>query len=96
MNTMQFINTIISWLLADPSHLVVAASALAALTPTPSPDTPYGRIYRVLDLLALNFLHAKSTGTAVTIADIESQVVAILAKQKVTVPVPEAVPHVNS
>lgn len=62
MNTMQFLMMIFNWLQADPSHVVVAASALAALTPTPTPNTPAARLYKVIDLLAINFLHAKSTG----------------------------------
>ena len=80
MNTMQFINAILAWLQADPSHVVVLASALAALTPTPAPNTLGARIYKLLDLLALNFLHAKSTGVA--LPDVAQQVAAILAQQK--------------
>lgn len=80
MSTMQFLNAILAWLQADPSHLVVLASALAALTPTPAPNTLAGRVYKMLDLLALNFLHAKSTGVA--LPDVAQQVAAILAQQK--------------
>jgi hypothetical protein len=80
MNTIQFLMMIVNWLQADPSHIVVTASALAALTPTPDASTTAGKIYKVLDLLALNFLHAKDSG--VNTADLETQVLAILAKQK--------------
>jgi len=88
MNTMQFLMAILNWLQADPSHLVVAASALAALTPTPSPNTPWGRAYKVLELLALNFLHAKETGVNAT--SVAEEVVAILTKAKAAAPAPTA------
>lgn len=80
MSTIQFLNSILSWLESDPSHVVVLASALAALTPTPCPNTLAGRIYKMLDVLALNFMHAKSTG--VVPSDVAQQVAAILAHQK--------------
>jgi hypothetical protein len=80
MNTITFVNTVINWLLADPSHIVVAASVLAAMTPTPAPNTPYGKLYRLLDLFALNFMHAKSTGVA--LPEVAQQVAAILEQQK--------------
>lgn len=66
MTTEQFIQTILDWLLADPSHLVTAASALAALTPTPADDSLAGKLYKIIDILALNFLHAKETGPSTT------------------------------
>lgn len=77
---MQFLNAILAWLSADPSHVVVLASALAALTPTPSPNTVAGRVYKLLDLFALNFMHAKSTGVA--LPDVAQQVAAILEQKK--------------
>jgi len=80
MSTVQFLNAIMAWLQADPSHIVVLASALAALTPTPAPNTLYGRLYKVLDLVAFNFLHAKSTGVAMP--EVAQQVAAILMQQK--------------
>lgn len=91
MNTMQFLMAILNWLQADPSHVVVAASALAALTPTPTPNTPWGRVYKVLELLALNFLHAKETG--VNTASVAQEVIAILSKMKP--PAPAAAPVVT-
>ncbi len=62
MTTLQFITGLLDWLLADPSHIVTAAAALAAATPTPDPNTPWGKLYKVLDIFALNFLHAKDSG----------------------------------
>ena len=57
------IQSLLDWLLADPSHLIATASALAALTPTPSPASVAGKLYRIIDIVALNFLHAKSGGS---------------------------------
>ena len=39
--------------------LVAVASAIAALTPTPKDDTIVGKIYKFVDLLALNVGKAK-------------------------------------
>ena len=85
MNTMQFFNAIVQWLSADPSHVVVLASALAALTPTPNPTTTAGKLYKLLDLFALNFMHAKSTG--VTIDSVAAQVAVLLEQKKAAAPV---------
>lgn len=84
MNTAQFLMAILNWLQADPSHVMVAASALAALTPTPAPNTAWGRAYKVIELLAMNFLHAKDTG--VNAASVAEEVAAILAKTKASAP----------
>lgn len=91
MNTTQFLMAVLNWLQADPSHALVAASAFAALTPTPSPNTVWGRVYKVIDLLALNFMHAKETG--VNAASVAEEVAAILAKQSAPAQAP-AVPAV--
>lgn len=64
MSTIQFLSAVLDWLLADPAHLVVAASVIAALTPTPDPASILGKLYRVVDLLALNILRAKDPGAA--------------------------------
>ena len=64
MTTLQFVTGLLDWLLADPSHIVAAAAALAAATPTPDPATVAGKLYRVLEIFALNVLHAKETGGA--------------------------------
>ena len=39
--------------------IIAAASAIAALTPTPADDHFLGRAYKFLDMLALNFGYAK-------------------------------------
>lgn len=39
--------------------VIAAASAVAALTPTPADDHFLGRAYRFIDMLALNLGHAK-------------------------------------
>ncbi|MGB0853845.1 MAG: hypothetical protein ACPGVA_04700 [Pikeienuella sp.] len=39
--------------------IIAAASAIAALTPTPADDHFLGRAYKILEVLALNFGHAK-------------------------------------
>lgn len=80
MNVPQFIMSIYVWLMADPTHLVAAASMLAAITPTPNPATPYGKAYKVLEVLAMNFLHAKDTG--VTVATALAQVQAAVDKKE--------------
>ena len=43
------------------TSVVAVASAIAALTPTPKDDTIVGKIYKVVDLLALNVGKAKDT-----------------------------------
>jgi hypothetical protein len=42
--------------------IVTGASALAALTPTPKDDTFLGKVYKLVDWLALNVGKAKETG----------------------------------
>lgn len=59
MNTVNLVQAILNWVLSDPSHIVAAASGLAAITPTPAANTWAGQLYKILDLFALNFLHAK-------------------------------------
>lgn len=39
--------------------VIAAASGVAALTPTPRDDEWLGKLYRLIDLLALNVGHAK-------------------------------------
>lgn len=39
--------------------VIAAASAIAALTPTPKDDSIIGKIYKVIDWLALNVFNAK-------------------------------------
>ena len=44
------------------TSIVTGASALAALTPTPKDDTFIGKVYKLIDFLALNIGKAKDTG----------------------------------
>lgn len=44
--------------------IVAAASAIAAITPTPKDDGFIARVYHILDALALNIGHAKERGRA--------------------------------
>jgi hypothetical protein len=44
------------------TSIVTGASAIAALTPTPKDDTFIGKIYKVIDFLALNIGKAKDKG----------------------------------
>jgi hypothetical protein len=39
--------------------IIAAASAIAALTPTPKDDTFIGKAYKIIDWLALNVFNAK-------------------------------------
>ena len=87
MNTMQFVQMILNWLQADPAHVWLAFAALSALTPTPDPNTPLGKLYKVVDALALNVLHAKETGASVAPDALASQVAAILEQKKPAAPV---------
>lgn len=41
--------------------VIAVASSIAAITPTPADDKWVGKIYRVIDMLALNVGHAKET-----------------------------------
>lgn len=47
-----------AWLSAV-AGVIAAASAVTALTPTPRDDRFIGKVYRVLEILALNIGHAK-------------------------------------
>jgi hypothetical protein len=44
------------------TSIVTGASALAALTPTPKDDSLMGKLYKVIDFLALNIGKAKDKG----------------------------------
>jgi hypothetical protein len=44
------------------TSIVTGASALAALTPTPKDDSLIGKIYKIIDFLALNIGKAKDKG----------------------------------
>jgi hypothetical protein len=49
-------------IIAAFTSIVTGASALAALTPTPKDDTFVGKLYKVVDFLALNIGKAKDKG----------------------------------
>jgi len=49
-------------LFAVVTTIIAAASAIAALTPTPKDDTLIGKAYSIIDWLALNVIKAKDKG----------------------------------
>jgi hypothetical protein len=60
---------VITWISAHADQIIGAltsivtgASALAALTPTPKDDSLIGKIYKIIDFLALNIGKAKDKG----------------------------------
>ncbi len=52
---MEIITLVIQWL----PIIVTAASAIAATTPTPRDDQIVGKLYKIVDLLAINVGKAK-------------------------------------
>jgi len=59
MNILNWIITNASDLIGVATTIVAAASAVAALTPTPKDDTWVAKIYKVVDWLAHNVGKAK-------------------------------------
>ena len=55
---LEFFEWVIRWIMVIP-YLVMAASIIAALTPTPKDDGWVKKIYVVLDWIALNIGKAK-------------------------------------
>lgn len=60
-------DTILQFIQTQPWYGVVAAvialaSAIAAITPTPAEGSTLGKVYKIIDLLALNVGKAKDTG----------------------------------
>jgi|TARA_Y100000289_G_scaffold12838_1_gene11954 hypothetical protein len=55
---LEFFEWVIRWIMVIP-YLVMAASLIAALTPTPKDDGWVKKIYKVLDWVALNVGKAK-------------------------------------
>ena len=55
---LSFIQLINEWIAVIPS-IVMGASLICALTPTPKDDAIVGKIYRILDWCALNVGKAK-------------------------------------
>ena len=59
MNIISWITGHSAELIAILTGIVTLASAVAALTPTPKDDTIVGKVYKVVDWLALNVGKAK-------------------------------------
>jgi hypothetical protein len=79
MSTLQAIMTVYAWLMSDWTHPIVAMSVVAMVTPTPAPGTWLSKAYKIVDVLALNIMHAKSTGVpALLPADVAKQVAVLL------------------
>ena len=55
---LEFFEWVIRWIMVIP-YLVMAASIIAALTPTPKDDGWVKKIYKVVDWVALNVGKAK-------------------------------------
>lgn len=92
MNTMEFLTAAVNWLAADPSHVIVAATLADSLIPTPDPRTPLGKLYKVLELFALSFMHAKETGIPPMSPEaLAEQVAAVLERKKNAAQVPAPV-----
>jgi hypothetical protein len=58
MSLSSFVDSLPAWLSAV-TGIIAAASAVAALTPTPRDDRVLGKLYKIVDLLALNVGFAK-------------------------------------
>jgi len=99
MSTPDFFIHIYAWLMSDWTHPIVAAAAFTAVTPTPKAGTWLAHVYKVVDALALNVLHAKATGVSPQ-ALAEQIAVSLIQKQATqTAPVlsnPEVKPAVLS
>jgi len=55
---LSFLQWVIGWIQVIP-WLVMAASIIAALTPTPADDKLVGKLYKILDWFAFNVGKAK-------------------------------------
>ena len=63
----QLVTPVLPLVQANPyfsvfAALVTLASAIAAVTPTPKEGTVLGKVYKIIDLLALNIGKAKDKG----------------------------------
>jgi hypothetical protein len=61
-------NELIQYIVSNPYVNVITAvvalfSAIAAVTPTPKEGTLWAKVYKVIDILAINIGKAKETGT---------------------------------
>ena len=61
---MEFIKENWEQILAVVSGIIATASAVAAMTPTPKDDGIVKKLYKLVDLLALNIGKAKEKGRA--------------------------------
>ena len=64
---MEYIITYVTPYLSNPwvnvaTAIVALASAIAAVTPTPKEGTIWAKVYKVIDLLAINLGKAKDKG----------------------------------
>lgn len=90
MNTMQFLNAVLTWLQGDPTHVMAAAALLNSIIPTPNPTTPVGKAYKVIEMLALCFLRAKETGVPQqTPAALADQIAEAIAKRSAVPAAPQ-------
>ncbi len=55
---MDFISNLVVWVTA----IVTISSIIAAVTPTPKDDVWIGKLYKLIDLAALNIFKAKDKG----------------------------------
>ena len=55
---LEFLQWVIGWIQVVP-WLVMGASIIAALTPTPADDVFVGKLYKILDWFAINVGKAK-------------------------------------
>lgn len=89
MTTIQFLNAVLAWIQADPTHVVFAAAFLNSIIPTPNPATPVGKAYKILEMVAMCFLRAKESGVpAQTPAALADQIAEAIAKRSVVATVP--------
>lgn len=59
MDVITWLQAHIDQILLIGTSIVTTASAIAAVTTTPADDTFVGKLYKILDILALNFGKAK-------------------------------------
>ena len=90
MTTPELFINAYAWLMSDWAHPIVAAAAFTALTPTPKPDTWLAKAYKVIDVVAINVIHAKSTGmTSTAMAEEIANVLQAKAKESASQPAQE-------
>jgi hypothetical protein len=84
MTTVEALLAGYNWLLSDWTHPIAAAAAFTAVTPTPKPGTWLSKVYKVVDIVACNVLHAKSTGvTSTALAEEVANLLQARAQQEI-------------